>query len=297
LRRQSDKTSGDGLQDGTNGIYSIRPPPGLSPPPGFGGSSTLTPPAMETEKNIDTPIYNIASLKSILYVDMTEKREEKHPVEFATSPERLPFSPTGSSVGTRDGLFTRHLDLDISQSSLLPIHRSRISFAPNARTSVARLEDASLPFSQTTVNSMTSDSVNAPLLINEGNQNGFDVMEFLDSILNEGGTFDDSEEQNMKEFMIGSASDTTPFRANPWASENKSRAAAYGISFDDDDDSISNGSSSTQRFEGHPVDRIAITEVDDSIPLLTPAAILNSTEEDGNGASLPISFLTSLVDG
>ena len=94
--------------------------------------------------------------------------------------------------------------------------------------------------------------------------------------------------------------------ANPWASDGMSRASAYGISFekdggeeDDDDDDSSTGSVNLQVRSQVSNSQVRQMDFDGSLPLLSPAAILDTTtknnheEEKDNAVSL--SFYSDLV--
>ena len=120
---------------------------------------------------------------------------------------------------------------------------------------------------------------------------GFDVMDFLDSILNDGSTGqEESDKLPMPGDLLSAASHNAPVLANPWASEGKSRAAAYGISFDDSE-------GDTEREESSPVFGVrASPSVDGiaSVPLLTPAAIL-SAYDDEDDEDQGTSFYASLM--
>ena len=84
-------------------------------------------------------------------------------------------------------------------------------------------------------------SMAAMLDDHSSSQKGFDVMDFLDSILDDGGSGQEAD-QNQDPGMLLSETSDVPFLSNPWASERKSWAAAYGISFDDADDTSSEAS-------------------------------------------------------
>jgi hypothetical protein len=96
---------------------------------------------------------------------------------------------------------------------------------------------------------------------------GFDVMDFLDGILNdtlpadEDGANSDPGGLLVEAQPVGQNSTVLPFSANPWAAldeGHQSRAAAYGISFEDE--------------IGRTADQTNL-----NLPLLTPAAILAAT--------------------
>jgi hypothetical protein len=81
--------------------------------------------------------------------------------------------------------------------------------------------------------------------------------------------------------------------ANPWAAEAKSRASAYGISFDEDDDTSSNASPMFPVPEGNSADGGQVGGLG-AIPLLTPAAILNAEDADIDQDDKAVSFFAGL---
>lgn len=89
----------------------------------------------------------------------------------------------------------------------------------------------------------------------------FDVMEFLDGILNDGQT-EDLTPPPLNESILNLGPSSRGVSSNPWAS---SRAAAYGI--DMDDTGYEDGSF-------------------DNLPLLTPEAILGHDEDESKTSSL-----------
>jgi hypothetical protein len=124
-------------------------------------------------------------------------------------------------------------------------------------------------------------------------QNGFDVMDFLDSILNDGVSAEQETDQSQDPGMLLPGASDAPLLSNPWASERKSRAAAYGISFDDVDDMSSEASPILNVRAATPTDEGSSFG---NIPLLTPAAILLSgQEEEGDDADGVHSFYASLM--
>ena len=104
-------------------------------------------------------------------------------------------------------------------------------------------------------------------------------MDFLDSILNDGVSTEQGTGQSQDPGMLLAEASDVPLLSNPWATEGKSRAAAYGISFDDVDDRSS---------EASPVSNVnaAIPTLEGSvisnIPLLTPASLKFWGQEEGD---------------
>ena len=95
--------------------------------------------------------------------------------------------------------------------------------------------------------------------------------------------------------MVPETPSGLPVLSNPWATAgNSSRAAAYGISFDDAGETNTVGSfldvkaATTSTNEGVTAG---------NIPLLTPGAILSSEQEDeGNEAARAYSLFAALED-
>ena len=93
-----------------------------------------------------------------------------------------------------------------------------------------------------------------------------------------------------------------PVLSNPWASESKSRASAYGISFDDNDENNVNVSSQSRLnglLEGTSMNEGLSGGLGGNNPLLTPAAILNAEESNKivvDGDEKAISFYAGLLN-
>lgn len=142
-----------------------------------------------------------------------------------------------------------------------------------------------------------------PTLHNEEAESGFDVMDFLDGILQDGSTTEDEQINELQSSVSSTPSRiisgnttgtaTTPVLANPWASEGKSRASAYGISFDDNDGGLNGllkGASLSEGLSG---------ELGENIPLLTPAAILSAEKSNSivvDSDDKAVSFYDGLLD-
>jgi hypothetical protein len=164
-------------------------------------------------------------------------------------------------------LFTAH-DLSVAADA-------ESAFPVNGSQNMSRLAQSSGP-SQTQPNGFVdqlSAAMNPPP--SEGHNDGFDVMDFLDSILNES-----TQEQAAQTHDTGAVllPGTSPILSNPWASEGQSRAAAYGISFErsEGDVSVDAESPILNARAAVPVEQQGIVG---NIPLLTPAAILFSDQE------------------
>jgi hypothetical protein len=249
----------------------LRPPPGLAPPPGFGGEA----------KTDGAPASTIASLS----IDAAGQSTLGPMLDAALSNPDLTLaaaSPSGALpfLGG-DLLFTRNLP----DSSGTPVSDSAFPPPVHSSPTMAGLQKG---YGEPLTQALFDES-------NSG-QNGFDVMDFLDSILNDGVSGEQEGDQNQDQgIMLPEASDV-PLLSNPWASERKSRAAAYGISFDDADDE---SSESSPIFNVRAATYLPTEEGPTlgSIPLLTPAAILLSgQEEKGDEEHRVHSFYTSLME-
>ena len=253
----------ESIPEPTTNLPFIRPPPGLAPPPGF--SQGFSPPLAD------------------------QRSEEPRTMSLQSDPGLGPMLTAALNQ-----------DAQLSQSSTQPLSFSR----PGVSSSESLYASASPPFpTAPTQESSPSISLSAipqggplgePPMAgipsqqaldgrNEGH-NEFDVMDFLDSILTDGGQSTDSlDEPAGLNLPIQSATVT----ANPWASEatmTTSRASAYGISFDENDNNPSTQDEISPIFGGRasPAD----TTTFQNVPLLTPAAILSAgyVEEDEDEA-------------
>jgi hypothetical protein len=169
--------------------------------------------------------------------------------------------------GRHDLLFTAHdSSIAADAESAFPVHGSQ---------NMSRLAQSSGP-SQTQPSGFV-DQLNAAMNPppSERLNDGFDVMDFLDSILNES-----TQEQVAQTHDTGAVllPGSSPILSNPWASEGQSRALAYGISFDrsEGDVSVEAESPILNVRAAVPVEQQGIVG---NIPLLTPAAILFSDQE------------------
>jgi hypothetical protein len=147
--------------------------------------------------------------------------------------------------------------------------------------------------------------------IEKRDTNGFDVMDFLDSILEDRSSLKNDEESlgDLLAENTSGAISALPVSSDPWATERKSRASAYGINVEDyqgeDDDDIYKTDeivyailASANRTNGETT-----SSLQNSVPLLTPSAMLaaNADEsEDPNSTSsvglFGRSFYSSLLE-
>ncbi|KAL3921670.1 MAG: hypothetical protein SGILL_002627 [Bacillariaceae sp.] len=260
----------------------IRPPPGLAPPPGFGGSAGVEQnTASATDRiNAEELLNNPPSIQDIL------GSQANIQIDPLPGPTSLPFAATNTSGSM---IFS-------SVSSDIGGTENHLSFVSSPSPSSSATPATSIPPMSGNVGLGGSMEQQPSLpVLNEESQNGFDVMDFLDSILNEGGPLEEQAPEVLPDNgneLIGGTTNPAPVLSNPWASDGKSRASAYGISFDEDDASSSDGTetgSDDQANQEHNV----------NIPFLTPAAILNAEpEKDGEeeDGAVSMSFYTGLVD-
>mmetsp|Transcript_6423 Transcript_6423/g.13793 ORF Transcript_6423/g.13793 Transcript_6423/m.13793 type:complete len:910 (+) Transcript_6423:91-2820(+) len=273
-------------------INDIPTQPVLSPPPGFGAprtNITISPNAHAQLDHVSTADSQL-SLDTVLHPALTGGSKEADPSLGAPSQgssATLPFAL--SNMGGTD-LFS------IRKSNLSPtthgFHVADVALqTENNNTLVPSIDQ---PWLHTLRNEEPElvEQPWLPALLDENQENGFDVMDFLDGILQEGAPPENAltleiepptpgTTGNIMGSAIGNPS-STPVSANPWPTE--SRAAAYGISFDDEDGN--NTKISTTGFDeilkGASMEKVITGgALGSNIPLLTPAAILNA-EENGN---------------
>jgi hypothetical protein len=278
----------------------LRPPPGLAPPPGFNQDSpgALPPPGSNQVLSIG------ASGKASLGPMLTAALNHDASLGGSTPASNLSFAQMGA--GRSDLLFSRNVrdtGLDLSyETSNNPVGESGMPLlvvpSPTIGSMVASPEVIGIgqgTFGQSTAPAESLAPI-IPLLGDAGHnsQNGFDVMDFLDSILNDGSAGDTEQDQAAGPgSLLANVSPNVPLVANPWASDGgrSSRAAAYGIAFD-----YGEGDAS-------PIFGVrASTPTDDgfgNIPLLTPAAILSAgkvDDEDDRGSSFYASLMADADD-
>ena len=268
----------------------LRPPPGLAPPPGFGGQesaggarppfeppSLLTPGAFLADSSI------LGSPPSTLLG--TPSRSTGESAFGSLSPSVLGSmtnEPVGTSLHGLGSLPTSHNTT--GESLLAGITNNRLNGMPAT--------------SQQPQNS----------------SEGFDVMDFLDSILDEeippaNVTQEPSPQQTAdpNRFLTSNATALPHISLDPWATErNSSRALNYGIAFDGAGSSGKNPSaglvSTSAPTSSSTLDALSESGIGaepiHSIPLLSSAAILyndDGEEEEDNGDSFYASLLGKSV--
>ena len=316
-------------------VFVNRSQPILNPPPGFGGAqisipssptaNTHLPPASSTESQ--------PSLETMLNSALTGGSIDTD-ISLGVT---LPFAKNKTGGGS-DLFFPGNIrDSRLSESSANIIPGIENDFVFKANPSPT----ATLGFRVADVAAM-AENINAlappveqpwlpgllneepepveqpwlPDLLNEEPESGFDVMDFLDGILQDGSTTQDEPVKELEPALLEPALPGTPSRAvggapgnaiapvlsNPWASESKSRASAYGISFDDNDENNVNVSSQSRLnglLEGTSMNEGLSGGLGGNNPLLTPAAILNAEESNKivvDGDEKAISFYAGLLN-
>jgi hypothetical protein len=313
-------------------VFVNRPQPILNPPPGFGGtqisvpssptSNTHLPPASSTESQL--------SLETMLSSALTGGSIDAD-VSLGVT---LPFSKNKTGGGS-DLFFPGNIrDSRLSEPSanIVPGIENDFAFQANPSPTATRgfgvadvaatAENTSAlapPVEQPWLPGLLNEEPEPveqpwlPDLLNEEPESGFDVMDFLDGILQDGSTTQDEPVKELEPAAPGTPSRIvggttgnaiTPVLANPWASEGKSRASAYGISFDDEDENNVNVNASSQSrlngiLKGTSMNEGLPGGLGGNIPLLTPAAILNAEENNNivvDGDEKAISFYAGLLN-
>jgi hypothetical protein len=239
-------------------VRKIRPPPGLAPPPGFGGTETfnaaldlsstsLHPPSL-MELPAATQDYS-PPLSSILPINLDRPPEVEQTAAKTTGTALDQLYSTSSTSLFHTIRATDEHTFEVSHKDLTGhLHHD----------SSASLEALATPILQATASSSSQNPEQSRTSFSGA---GFDVMSFLDNLL------DESANRNISD-PSGAAA---PFSisSDPWGGPQSSRAAAYGISVaddegdddDDDDDGIVQAILATPRSGSEP------------IPLLTPQAL------------------------
>lgn len=235
-----------------------RPPPGLVPPPGFGDVS-ITPSVTPTADVLSSSNGDILLTPSHFQTDLTSFCEEN------------PIASISSGNMTSQALLTLPDPTSIQVSQTIELTSSEGN-TMNPSDFVYRwggpFESGSTSMGENSQNSSTA---------------GFDVMDFLDGILNDGGsvTDEDAGRNNvipdsiiLDPSLVRSQEDDDVvlpnISSNPWAMENvlldniSSRAAAYGISFEDPQDRVS--------YDANSLD----------LPLLIESTVFPPDKDDDN---------------
>lgn len=264
----------------------MSPPPGLAPPPGFnqGMPGALDSSAADVSLPMRPGGIESASLGDML----TAALQSDLNLSGGDASQSLNFSQHVSTARS-DLLFG---GLGDTSAVVTPVaDGGDFGFRTNPSPTIG-----GIPASTETKNPDNHNDHPAPsgdpllhVLLNEvdNSRNGFDVMDFLDSILDDGGGGEHEGEQGLATPGSFPGSSDAPVSLNPWASsEKKSRATAYGIAFDDSEE--------VPGFNSHGSGGDASLG---PIPLLTPAAILMDFQDDGDDEDdRAFSFYARLTD-
>ncbi len=237
----------------------VCPPPGLAPPPGFNHSAIH---GVLPSSSFEMPLSTIpGTAEATLLEDMLSTTPSN--LRSASCSPALPFP---RQVNT-DLFFGGNISEDTLGTPMADA--GGLGFRMTSSPPIGQHEDQQAAIGDPLLDVLFSDR--------DSSRNGFDVMDFLDSILDDGGPTEQGGEQTLSPSALLGGSAGGLLASNPWATEHKSRASAYGIAFDDCD-----GGDETNPGP---------------IPLLTPAAILLAgQEEDGDDDERAFSFYARLTD-
>lgn len=269
----------------------FRPPPGLAPPPGFEGTPTSQPLKSSLSDNTN-PLLSSEGLG----VQQTTSNPPLTGVDYLAKPPIVSRSLTGDSyVSGTSSVPEDHLYISNAASPIVPF---RIIEASHSAESTPDLSD---------------EAIGPPELEQTSSMTGFDVMDFLDGILNDNSNQADDDRVNTDSGGLlvaegqsaGQGSTVLPFSANnPWAPGNEghqSRAAAYGISFEEEmQRSAYQAAANLNLPLLTPAALLSATSLtrDEDEPDLTPAALLSATmlTRDGDETDTRGSFYATLLE-
>jgi hypothetical protein len=225
----------------------LRPPPGLALPPGFPIEEVLGGLHAGSEATMHSPM----------------------------TPPAVPLNSnltlSGSSPSTAFPFSQQHSpgESDLLYSSAAP--ESDLDFPLQASPTMAG-------FGQSFEGPIDA-RLNPP---HESQNDGFDIMDFLDGILNDAGAQDQEPTQSTDPSIR--LPENPPILPNPWATEGRSRAAAYGIAFENAGWEVNDQEEADSPILNVRGDAVSVEEqTTGNIPLLTPAAILFSGQDDTIG--------------
>ncbi|CAJ1942456.1 unnamed protein product [Cylindrotheca closterium] len=195
----------------------LRPPPGLAPPPGFQADSSA-------------PNQDPSALPSTLgpMLDSVLPSERSG---TALSPALAFLQGDGQSDSQSDILYNRRRDLGTS----IPILAEATANQPLFISTGAGIGvDGSQQHRRTSLETgfIPAPAPPPPAPIDTSGDNGFDVMDFLGSILNESVSEQERPLESSFRQDPSLLARNSAIYSNPWASEGQSRASAYGIAFE-----------------------------------------------------------------
>ena len=295
-------------------VSGTKPQPVLSPPPGFGAPQTNTPvsPSAITRLHPVSSTDSQLSLDTMLHQTRTGSSNEADlslGVASQASTAQLAFPHAND--GANDLLFKGSMLESKPSPKVRGFNISDVGVSAENSTALASSGDQ--PWLPPLINedSELVEQPWLPALRNEDAESAFDVMDFLDGILQDGSNSNTEVESTLdvepsipgtpRRMVMEAAGNTssTPVSANPWAKE--SRAAAYGISFDDEENK--SAKSSTPGLE----EILNRSSIDTAIPgnlggnanMLTPATFFNDKEDNDLAVEeddKEISFYAGLLD-
>lgn len=231
---------------------NMRPPPGLAPPPGFSSSGDANESLFQPSDSSEIGLPPMAP-------NLTPVEP---PLSLGKSADITPLTQNGTETNRAS-----------SQSIFTSKRPSASSPVLTSQPSLKRTE--------------TQDS--------HGNNGGFDVMDFLDNI------FGDEEPLEKKDERLGDLLADKPSEpiggallvsSDPWATERRSRAAAYGIHVESEDDDAKEdivyamlAPLSASQTSGDNSN----SGLQNSVPLLTPSAMLAANQVDSDDGEEPSS--------
>ncbi|CAB9521372.1 expressed unknown protein [Seminavis robusta] len=270
----------------------LRPPPGLAPPPGFGAQDATAPP-------LSRPTYEAPLLPPSAFLSDASILGSPSSTVLGTPARSLGDSAFGALSPSILNVSGEHASL-AGINSETPL-RGVSSVLPRSAAGEALLASvASTPLDR---------PLESPFQPPRNSADGFDVMDFLDSILNEGNSApppEASPQRPSDPFLAGNRSpvpalaSTTPvqppltstplqplFSSDPWATERQPRALAYGITIDDNGGAAKDLTSASLHSLGESQDS-------NPIPLLDTAAILSvPVVDDASENTNPIPLLNT----
>eukprot|EP00934_Nitzschia_sp_Nitz4_P004998 Nitzschia sp. Nitz4//scaffold14_size191712//27450//35452//NITZ4_001702-RA/size191712-snap-gene-0.126-mRNA-1//1//CDS//3329536864//4988//frame0 len=217
---------------GFEAFGGVAPPPGLSPPPGFGtGAPTGLLPAATASSELPLSLgTDSATLGDMLSAALN-------------SDLGLPVAPPPDTTSATSPLAYSQFGAPSASDMLFGV----TSALPTVGSDTNLVRDGMLGSTSEHLPSGGDPALERLLHDSAGRRNGFDVMDFLDSILDDGDGGEGNND-NTADLLNGDAL----FQPNnPWAAE--SRASAYGISMDpsaEDTDSETSPSLYPQRGLG-----------------------------------------------
>lgn len=212
----------------------LRSPPGLPPPPGFGGlgSSTAADPPTQS-------LLGPLELSALPYSAQDNTRSLSALLPSLDQSISLLDTMRSDSCTALDQLYSASSATDIAQNSTSLFNRIRATDERNLEISATTLNHESIASIDTNSHLRhlaTVYPVRDDRSLKNGNRSitqrldpggGFDIMGFLDDLLEESGR--DETEDGKESISSNDVVAAAPLLEDPWAFGRQSRAAAYGI--------------------------------------------------------------------